>query len=879
MRYPRIFASLLLLLAGHLLSAQNTIRVEAPNMVGLQEQFNVTFIIEGEDKPSDFQWNQGPDFQLVWGPQKGSSTSLQIINGKRTRSSQFTFTYILLPKKAGKFSLPQATARVKGEEISSPAVTVEVVTDASSSSSQGGGSAAAPSGSGKEENVTSGGEIPAGDLFLRFSLSRTSAVIGEPITATLKLYQRVNIAGFEDARFPSFEGFWSQETEAPTNIEFRRENLDDKIYNTAVLRRYVLIPQQAGALKIDPAELVCLVNVRAPSRHSSSIFDSFFENEYRTVRKRITTPAVTVHVKQLPGGAPASFGGGVGTYTLQTRLSKDSLKTHEAASLLVTVTGKGNVSLLEAPKISFPPDMEAYDVKTTSSVTPGSGGTSGSKTFEYPFIPRSYGEFEIPAVEYAYYDVNAGKYVTLRSNPLPVRVEKGRETGGGQGPAVVTPGVERRGVKNLGEDIRYITTRKPAFHGGKSFFGSVLYWALAGLLLLGAGLFWTLTRRVAARKADVAGTRNRRATRMALRRLTQAKEYLSKNLYSAFYEELHRALLGFASDKLNMNAEDLNKENISARLSEGGIPQETVDRFVGLLDACEYARYSPEGGNEAMASHYETAVEVISSIDTGMKGQKKETRKAAALLLAFLLMTPGMRAAGPQADSLWNAGTVAYSEGRWQDAVSAWEALSATGAVSAPLYYNLGCAYFKAEHTPKAILNFERALKMDPSYSDARFNLEYAQGFIQDKIDPVPELILKTWLRSVCYKLSANAWGILSLLLLAGTLAMLLLFLLSASSRTRKVGFFTALVLFLLTAQTFLFASWQHRESVRSDAAIVMRPVSPVKSSPSAEAAKDLFVLHEGTKVKLLDTVGEWTDISLSDGRRGWIRTADLEVI
>ena len=212
-------------------------------MVGLQEQFNVTFIIEGEDKPSDFQWSQGPDFQLVWGPQKGSSTSLQIINGKRTRSSQFTFTYILLPKKAGKFSLPQATARVKGEEISSPAVTVEVVTDASSSSSQGGGSAAAPSGSGKEENVTSSGEIPAGDLFLRFSLSRTSAVIGEPITATLKLYQRVNIAGFEDARFPSFEGFWSQETEAPTNIEFRRENLDDKIYNTAVLRRYVLIPQ------------------------------------------------------------------------------------------------------------------------------------------------------------------------------------------------------------------------------------------------------------------------------------------------------------------------------------------------------------------------------------------------------------------------------------------------------------------------------------------------------------------------------------------------------------------------------------------------------------------------------------------------------------
>ena len=345
----KVFLMFFLAVQAFMMSAQSTLRVEAPNMVAADEQFNVTFILDGEDSPSDFTWEPGNDFQLVWGPQKGRSSSLQIINGKRTKSTQHTFTYILLPKSTGTFMLPGASAKVKGKDVVSPDVSLEVVGGGNASSSEGDGGA--PAG-----NAASNGTISEDDLFLRFTINRKDVVIGEPIVATLKLYYRVNIGGFEDVRFPSFNGFWSQEVEAPTNLEYKRENVDDKIYNTVVLRKYVLIPQQTGTLTIDPAELVCLVSIRVAQSRGASIFDGFFD-DYRTIRKRVTSSSYKVNVSPLPAGAPASFGGGVGEFGITAALSKDSLKTHEAASLVITVKGRGNVSLLEAPKVSFPPDM------------------------------------------------------------------------------------------------------------------------------------------------------------------------------------------------------------------------------------------------------------------------------------------------------------------------------------------------------------------------------------------------------------------------------------------------------------------------------------------------------------------------------------------
>ena len=867
----RIVSLVSALLAGLALWAQPSIRVEVHNIVELQERFNVVFVVEGEHAPSDFQWDAGDDFTMVWGPQKGSSTSIQMINGKTTRTSQTSYTYILQAKRTGTFTLPPATAKVKGTQVQSRAASVQVVGGGSQAAAQGGQTSSG--GNARQEQQQARGES---DIFMRLSLSRTSVVVGEPITATLKIYQRANLVGFEDARFPSFKGFWSQEVETPSNIEFQREQVDGTMYNAAVLRRWVIIPQKAGDQPLEPAEIVCLVNVQRPRASTGSIFDDFFANDYVTTRQRVTAAAPTVHVQALPAGAPASFAGGVGQFTLSAKLSRDSLKTHDAASLLVTVSGKGNIALVEAPKINFPPDFEVYDVKT--SVNTDKSGTSGSKTFEYPFIPRSPGDFVIGPVQYSYYDVRQRRYETASAPALPLQVQRSASAtapadGGGS-----TLVVDRKGVKNLGEDIRFIRTKTTLKPGG-SFVVYSMPWCLSLLLLLLAGLgFWLGFRKAAARRADVAGSRNRRATRQALKRLSQAREFLQKNLYTAFYEELHRSLLGFVGDKLAMDMADQTKENITAALMQGGVPEATAGDFASLLAACEEARYAPDAGHDAMNRHYEQAVSLITAIDSSMK--KQPSPKGAALLALLLMLSPlALQAQVSYPDSLWQAGVQAYTEGDYAAALQDWEDVRETGLMSKELYYNLGNASFKTGEIAPAILWYERALRLDPSDADVRYNLEYARALTQDRIDEIPEIFFEQWGHALCYLLPSNTWAVLSVVFFALTVALVLLFVLGSTPGRRRLGFFAAIVAFLLAFLGWDMAQWQRTEALRQDLAIVMRPVSSVKSSPSADGAKDLFILHEGPRVKILDNVGGFSNIELADGRQGWIPAGDIEII
>lgn len=863
----KLLLTTVIMLQALLMSAQ--LRVEVPDVVSLNEQFNVTFVYDGENNPSDFEWSQGDDFQLVWGPQQGRSTSVQIINGKRTRSSQFTYTYILTPRSTGTFSIPSAKITVKGKTYTTDPVSIQVVQEGASAQGQ-------QPRSGSSGQST---DISDDNLFLSLTFSKRNVVVGEPIVATLKLYQRVNIAGFEDARFPSFNGFWNQEIEAPTNIEFHRESLDDKIYNTALLRKYILIPQQSGTLTIEPAELVCLVNVRTVSSGSVSIFDEFFD-EYRTVRKRISTPSYSINVSPLPSGAPASFKGGVGKFSISARLSKDSLRTHDAASLIVKISGKGNVSLLAEPDVVFPPDFEVYDTKVSESIDKASGGISGSKTYEFPFIPRSAGDFAIAPVKYSYYDIDAGKYVTVETPLIPFSVARGNNEPDASSASAVQ-GVMQRGVKDLNQDIRFINTKDSRMSAKGDFFaGSAMFWVAMSLILLsGAALYFLLTM-LAARRADVVGSKKRGATKMAQKRLRKASEYLSRNFYTAFYDELHKALIGYVSDKLNMSVSDLSRERISGELASRGVPEDVTAKFTAIVDACEFARYSPDQSSGAMSAHYRESVEVISAIDAYMKNNNRNKGLAKAVVAVLMLSVPiSGHAADSYVDSLFNVGNTAYSEGRWGDAADAYSSIEKLGMESAALYCNLGNAYYKSGDIARAMLYYERSLKIDPSYSDARYNRNVASEFVQDRIEPVPEFILKTWVRSLCYSLDSDTWAVTGLVFLAIMVASLLLLFLSSTTSLKGTGFFSAIVFLLLAIFSLSFSFWQKSDYSRKDGAIIMLPVVSVKSSPSAETSTDLFILHEGTKVLILDEVGDWRNIELADGRQGWMKSSDMEVI
>lgn len=590
-------ACLALALAGALSAvAQNSFTVSVPEVVSTDEIFQVMFTATYESgKVSDFAPPAFEGFEVLAGPVSSTSTSIQSINGKTSTTRTQSYTYTVRLTQEGKVTVGPASVKIGKETYSTESRTVEAV------------KGQVPSGSGG--NAAAAGD----DLMLRLSVSKSRAVVGEPIIVTMKLYvQSSAISGFEDVRFPTFDGFWSQEIDAPQNIQFSRENYGGQVYNAALLRRYMLLPQQTGRLSIDPAELVCLLQVRSEPTGPRSIFDDFFDS-YQTIRKRVSSDPVTIEVSALPAGAPASFAGGVGSFRLAAGFDSDSVAAHEATSLKVVISGTGNINLVETPKVSLPSDFESYDVRKTENISTGASGASGTVTFEYPFIPRAPGVFDIAPVEFTYYDIEAGRYRTLSSGPLSLRVGEGTRTDA----AVMPSGPGKRSVESLGEDIRFIAASPARLRkaGGLLVDSPAMYIVPLLIVLLTAGT-WVMLSRSIARRSDIAGTRNRKALKVARARLKNASAFLKQNLYSAFYEELHKAIHGYISDKLMLPVADLTRDRIGEELRSRGKDEAVIKELFDVLDACEYARYAPASGSEAMEGHYQQAVKVISEIES-----------------------------------------------------------------------------------------------------------------------------------------------------------------------------------------------------------------------------------------------------------------------
>ncbi len=587
--------------------------VDAPNVVGVGEVFQIVYTADAD--VDEFVKPSLSGLTLLAGPTPSRMQSYSSINGKTSSSLQISYTIVVRATAAGKAKVSPASVKINGRTLSSRALDIDVVADGSSAAaSQPSSSSQSQHSQQSESSSSSTGQISSSDAFLNLAISRGSVVKGEPVVVTLKLYvKNVNISGFEDVKFPVFNGFWSQELEVPQNISFVRENYNGQIYNSAVLRKWVLLPQKTGSITIDPAEIVCQFQVRAGGGRRS-MFDDFFDS-YQMVKKRLFTKSVTINVRNLPQPAPADFGGGVGQLSMKVSLGRDSIPAHEAGTITVELNGSGNLNLLEAPKIQIPSDFEQYDMKTTNNYSNGAAGMSGSRTFEFPFIPRSEGVFEIPAVTYSYYNIKSGKYETLKSQPLTIKVTKGSATSAGN---TVISGMSKQAVANLGSDIRYISNASASFSNkGKQFIGSLLFFACIALLVL---LVWAgdlLLCRRARLKGDVRRTANRKANKVANARLKSASAYLAKDLGSAFYEELHKALLGYVSDKLAIKFADMQRDTIEQTLVSHNIEPETIGSFMELLDECEMARYSSSAAYEhsAMQAQFSKAVETISSFE------------------------------------------------------------------------------------------------------------------------------------------------------------------------------------------------------------------------------------------------------------------------
>lgn len=576
--------------------AQVSLTVDAPRVVETGETFKLVFTVNAT--PDSFTPPAIVNFEILAGPTSSTMSSTQIINGRRTESFQVSYTYILTSGKEGKFTIPSASVTVEGKNHTSSSITIEVV--------KGGETPAQKN----QEGVS----ISNDDIFLKLTVSKSRVVTGEHLIATIKLYTRVPVSGFEDIKFPSFNGFWSQEIDSPQNIEFVRESVNGKIYDAALLRRYMLLPQQSGTISIEGAEIVCQIRIRAGSNAPRSIFDDFFDS-YQTIRKRIAANPVRIVADPLPAGAPASFSGGVGSFTINSRLTRDSVSANEALSYIIEVSGTGNINLIESPKPQIPTSFEVYDTKITDNSSRGASGASGSKQFEFPLIARAPGEYTIPSLQFSYYDVSRKQYVTLSTNEHNIKVGNSSISTPGTG-MTLSPGVNQQAVRSISDDIRYIVTGSVSLRKGNLFlFGSAGYIIYLVVLVL----FFVLSEKFLShrieRNRDIAGTRNRKANKVARLRLKNAGTLLKSGNYSLFYQELHKALLGYVSDKLNLSLSDMSRDKILDLLHTRGVNQDLIQELLFLIDQCEFARYSPNPGGSGMEDNYKKAMELISSME------------------------------------------------------------------------------------------------------------------------------------------------------------------------------------------------------------------------------------------------------------------------
>ncbi len=587
--------------SGRLQGQEIKFTASAPAIVELGEQFRLVFSVN--KKAKNFISPGLENFSVLMGPSTSYSQSTSIINGKLTQNISYTYTYILQAQSEGEFTIAPAELSVNGKKYRSQEIKIKVVRGKSTAGSPG----QSTQGSGQ---VAGGGK----DLFVKLIVDKHEIYRGDRITATIKIYSRVNLSGFEDVKVPDFAGFMREDIETPALRSLERESVNGQIYGTGVLSRFVLFPQKSGELVIDPVEITALVQQRL-SQKSNNFFDDFFDS-YQTVRRNIVSPKVTIKVKPLPPGAPSSFKGAVGSYRLEATLDKNELKTNEALNLKIKISGNGNVKLLQAPDVDLPPDFELYDPKVSSSIKSDMSGTSGYKSFNFLMIPRYAGSYTIAPVSFAYFDPKAGKYKSLRSGEFSLEVLRGEND---QAVSMISS-PSKEDVKFIGKDIRFIHSAYIKLVKTDSSIWDNLWFILLYPVFLALFIaVYLMRRRMRIEQADVMLAKNRKASRIAKKRLKKAAVHLKNNNEAAFYEEILKTLWGYLGDKLGIMVSELTRDNIASELEKHAIEKEMQLLFTQLLDACEYAQYAPSGSTMTMEEVYKNATKMIMKLEHKLK--------------------------------------------------------------------------------------------------------------------------------------------------------------------------------------------------------------------------------------------------------------------
>ena len=840
-------------------AAAQRLVADAPAEVAVGEQFRLTYTVNTQNV-NGFRVGTIPaELEVLMGPSTSSQSSFQMVNGHTSSSSSITYTYIICANKAGTYSIPAAHISVGGKTIASNQLRIKV----SGTSRQG---AQGAQGQGEGGLRPAGSRISGSDLFIKVSANKRRVHEQEPILLTYKVYTLVDLTSLK-GNMPDLKGFHTQEVQLPQQKSYKIETVNGRPYRTVTWSQYVMFPQITGKLEIPS---ITFDGIVIQQNRDVDPFEAFFNggSGYVEVKKKIKAPGLTIQVDPLPA-RPAGFSGGVGSFTISAQLNKTDIKVNNPVTLRVIVSGRGNLKLIKKPEVKFPKDFDTYDAKVTDKTKLTSNGVEGNMVYDFLAVPRNQGKYEIPPIEFVYYDTEANAYKNVKTQAFTLNVAKG------SGSASVSDYTGDAADDQLNKDIRGIKAGDADVHDiGDFFFGSTAYWvAMCVLAAIFVSLFVVFRHRAIA-NANIDRMRGKKANKVATKRLKKANRLMLDSKASLFYDEVLRALWGYVGDKLSIPVEKLSRENISQRLAERSVGDETIALFIGALDECEFERYAPGDVKGNMSKTFEAAMTAIMRIEETMKKRKKSAAATATvLLLALMAWLPSDAGAITKANA-----DSAYARQQYQQAIKDYEELLHDG-VSAELYYNLGNAYYRTDNITRAVLNYERALLLSPGDGDIRFNLQMARSKTIDKITPESEMFFVTWYHALVNIMSVDGWARTAFVSFALAIVLALAYLFSARIWVRKVGFFGGLAFIAVFILANLFAYQQRQELVNRTGAIIISSAVPVKSTPS-KSGTDLFILHEGTKVEITDgTMRGWKEIRVADGKEGWIETSKIEII
>ncbi|MEE1001357.1 MAG: BatD family protein [Bacteroidales bacterium] len=847
-------------------------KCEAPKVVGLHERFRVSFTVNSS-KPSDFKAPTFQNVNILGGPSTSRSSSISIINGKRTDNSSTSFVFWLQSITTGKITIPSARVKVDGKLYTTKPMTISVEDNPSMSQRAA-----------NNPNATTQSQQPTVKViddkavFVRAIPSKSKVVKGEEVVISYKIYTLVPVSEYQVDKFPSSQGFWVEELDNQLTPTLEKEVIDGKTYQVATLRKVLVYPQKSGTLHINPMGLEIVAHLQTGTSRRQRVstgdpfFDAFFNDPFfshttpvfERVNKKLKTNALSIEVEELPQ-SDESFLGAVGQFEISSSIDTSFCRTNEAITLSYTVSGKGNLTLIENLKLALPDEFEVYDPNITDNISKTAAGQSGSRTFQYIIIPRVEGNYSIPELNFTYFDPQTREYKTITTEGYDLKIEKGKNDS-----KFVEQMSEREKYRNM--SITDVFASKDKRDGIlMPVFSFPILYVLILVLIIALVIMIRLTAKQLKEREDVVGLKLKKANKVAMKRLKKAALYLKENRRDKFEAEIGQALWSYLSDKFKIATSDLSLENIQKVMSDNCLEEDVLQNTIKTLNDCEYIRFSQSKESDKHRELYEQTMKTITDIETSMVKLKKQNRKnnKTVCLLLMCLLSSGLFAQNLQ------EANQAYKAKDYEKALEIYLKAEKTNP-NAELYHCIANTYFRMSDFANGILYYERALRLTPNDETLIRNHKVCRSRLMGEVYVMQDFFLIKWTKAIANCLSPLAWAILFVVLFI--LACVLFFVYYFNSDNKVLLFYLCLSAFVLSLTSFGLGMYrQNMVHAKNEAIIFSSDAVLVESREKSDSQQTK--LFKGQKVKIKTTTGEEVFVRTEDGKEGWLDKDYIKII